>query len=83
MIRAEPEPGPRDALLRPEPPHFPAAPGQHVAAHLEELHSDAWATIPAMNHRWDGLPGEASGRAYSALGERDFQPVFEGEGGNP
>ncbi len=47
----------------PDPPLIPTAPVQHVAAHLVELYSDEFATIPAMHYRWGSPLGEASARA--------------------
>ena len=47
----------------PEPPLFPASPVQRIAAHLVELYTDEFATIPAMHYRWGSELGEASARA--------------------
>lgn len=47
----------------PEPPLFPAGPVQRIAAHLVELYTDEFATIPAMHYRWGSAIGEASARA--------------------
>jgi glutathione S-transferase len=47
----------------PEPPLFPATPVQRVAAHLVELYTDEFATLPAMHYRWGSELGEASARA--------------------
>jgi len=48
---------------QPEPPLFPAGPVQRIAAHLVELYTDEFATIPAMHYRWGSVLGEASARA--------------------
>jgi glutathione S-transferase len=47
----------------PEPPLFPVGPVQRIAAHLVELYTDEFATIPAMHYRWGSELGEASARA--------------------
>ena len=47
----------------PEPPLFPATPAQRIAAHLVELYTDEFATLPAMHYRWGSELGEASARA--------------------
>jgi glutathione S-transferase len=47
----------------PEPPLFPGTPVQRIAAHLVELYTDEFATIPAMHYRWGSELGEASARA--------------------
>jgi glutathione S-transferase len=47
----------------PDPPLFPATPVQRIAAHLVELYTDEFATIPAMHYRWGSELGEASARA--------------------
>ena len=47
----------------PEPPLFPADPVQRIAAHLVELYTDEFATIPAMHTRWGSELGEASARS--------------------
>jgi len=47
----------------PDPPLFPATPLQRIAAHLVELYTDEFATIPAMHYRWGSELGEASARA--------------------
>ncbi|MEO2169742.1 MAG: glutathione S-transferase family protein, partial [bacterium] len=36
----------------PDPPLFPHAPVQRIAAHLIELYTDEFATMPAMHTRW-------------------------------
>ena len=48
---------------QPDPPLFPATPAQRIAAHLVELYTDEFATIPAMHYRWGSELGEASARA--------------------
>jgi len=47
----------------PEPPLFPAGPVQRIAAHLVELYTDEFGTIPAMHYRWGSELGESSARA--------------------
>ncbi len=47
----------------PDPPLFPASPVQRIAAHLVELYTDEFGTIPAMHYRWGSELGEASARA--------------------
>ncbi len=47
----------------PDPPLFPVTPVQRLAAHLVELYSDEFATLPAMHYRWGSELGEASARA--------------------
>jgi glutathione S-transferase len=47
----------------PDPPLFPATPVQRIAAHLVELYTDEFATIPAMHYRWGSELGESSARA--------------------
>jgi len=56
----------------PEPPLFPASPVQLIAAHLVELYTDEFATIPAMHYRWGSALGEATARARFAamIGDR-------------
>lgn len=52
----------------PEPPLFPAAPVQRLAAHLVEVYGDEFAMIPAMHYRWGSELGEATARArFSAM----------------
>jgi glutathione S-transferase len=47
----------------PDPPLFPATPLQRIAAHLVELYSDEFGTVPAMHYRWGSELGESSARA--------------------
>lgn len=47
----------------PDPPLFPGTPVQRMAAHLVELYTDEFGTIPAMHYRWGSAAGEASSRA--------------------
>jgi len=47
----------------PEPPLFPGSPVQRIAAHLVELYTDEFATLPAMHYRWGSALGESSARA--------------------
>jgi glutathione S-transferase len=47
----------------PDPPLFPKTPVQRIAAHLVELYSDEFGTIPAMHYRWGSELGESSARA--------------------
>ena len=47
----------------PDPPLFPAGPVQRIAAHLVELYTDEFATIPAMHYRWGSELGESSARS--------------------
>jgi glutathione S-transferase len=47
----------------PDPPLFPATAVQRIAAHLVELYSDEFGTIPAMHYRWGSELGESSARA--------------------
>jgi glutathione S-transferase len=47
----------------PDPPLFPRTPVQRIAAHLVELYTDEFGTIPAMHYRWGSAYGEATARA--------------------
>jgi glutathione S-transferase len=47
----------------PHPPLFPSTPVQRIAAHLVELYTDEFGTIPAMHYRWGSELGESSARA--------------------
>ena len=47
----------------PDPPLFPTTPLQRIAAHLVELYTDEFGTIPAMHYRWGSELGEASARS--------------------
>jgi glutathione S-transferase len=58
----------------PDPPLFPKTPVQRIAAHLVELYTDEFATIPAMHYRWGSELGEASARArfIAMTGSEEF-----------
>ncbi|MGH0035375.1 MAG: glutathione S-transferase family protein [Myxococcota bacterium] len=64
----------------PDPPLFPASPVQRVAAHLVELYTDEFATIPAMHYRWGSELGEATARArfQAMLGHRELGEAAAG-----
>ncbi len=58
----------------PEPPLFPPTPVQRMAAHLVELYTDEFGTLPAMHYRWGTAEGEARARARFAamIGDREL-----------
>lgn len=47
----------------PDPPLFPTTPRQRIAAHLIELYTDEFGTIPAMHYRWGSELGFESARS--------------------
>lgn len=55
----------------PDPPLFPDAPVQTIAAHLIELYTDEFATMPAMHTRWALSEASTRQRFGAMLGSNE------------